>query len=748
MPLLRRPIRRPFLQSWEMFIGLLFGAIFAVLFFFGAFAGLENMLLDERFRRGPIAPPSKDLVLVSITDDSIKRLGPWPWPRALHARLLSILSNAGAKVIAFDVMFSEPSQVNEQDDRLFADSIASAGNVILPVTRTEKMFLDADTCEMVKRIIVEGAVPILRKSACDEGFIDMEAQKMNADGVIRHLLLERTSGDRKYGLLGLVVASHLQGKPINPNDLPAYTRRESFHGEPLTSFLLPYAGPNGHFDDASFEDVIDRRFPPNLFRGKAVIIGTRAKGTSEDVKFTPFGAVAGMEIHANLVQSLMTERYLYRLPSWAACLMILLFAVGMSAILHRYLFGVFDVLLIIGVLLFWPLLVFLTFRFNLIIEGVPVLVMLLMQSASMRLSQQFFDLSERNRDLAKKVRELSIVNEVSQAINFMGDLGKTLDTILSRAIFALGAERGSILLLDDRYESLVEEAVVVGVDGPAHVSPELKASFKIGEGIAGEVFSKGASRLITDIRGEKEFKSGGDAAATGSLRSLICVPLQVRESPIGIMNIVNKTGGEFDHDDLQLALTMANQAAVVIEKARLFNLATIDGLTGLIVHRHFQAKLEEEFRRARRYEKPLSFIMTDIDHFKKFNDTYGHQIGDLVLREVAKCVRAAIRDTDIAARYGGEEFAIILPETDEEGASLFAERLRQKVESSIFASAQGDLKVTISLGLSSIPVNPPETAQEMIKLADEAMYEAKHTGRNRVGVCAVKAIPSAQTPTP
>jgi diguanylate cyclase (GGDEF)-like protein len=206
----------------------------------------------------------------------------------------------------------------------------------------------------------------------------------------------------------------------------------------------------------------------------------------------------------------------------------------------------------------------------------------------------------------------------------------------------------------------------------------------------------------------------------------------IKDSPIGVMNIVNRREGRFNEEDLQTALTMANQAAVVIEKARLYNLATIDGLTGLVVRRHFQAKIEEEFRRAKRYSKPLSYLMTDIDHFKKFNDTYGHQTGDMVLREVAKIVRDSVRDTDIAARYGGEEFAVILPETEPDGAMLFAERLRQSVEAAEFAHSTGALKVTISVGVCSMPVNQPENATEMIKMADDALYVCKKNGRNRV----------------
>lgn len=236
---------------------------------------------------------------------------------------------------------------------------------------------------------------------------------------------------------------------------------------------------------------------------------------------------------------------------------------------------------------------------------------------------------------------------------------------------------------------------------------------------------------------------------TNVVKSMICVPLMIRDNPIGVMNIVNKLSGRFNNDDLQIALTMANQAAVVIEKARLYNLATVDGLTGLVVRRHFQSKMEEEFRRARRYNKPLSYLMTDIDHFKKFNDTYGHQTGDAVLREVAKIVRKSVRETDIAARYGGEEFCVILPETEPEGAVQFAERLRQSVEAATFIGAQGEeLKVTISIGVSSIPYTNPETADDMIKLADDSLYVCKKNGRNRVELAQPGVVVDTSVPIP
>jgi diguanylate cyclase (GGDEF)-like protein len=435
-----------------------------------------------------------------------------------------------------------------------------------------------------------------------------------------------------------------------------------------------------------------------------------------------------VEIHANLLHNLLNRRFLHRASVTTNIILIL--AVGLFLAYLMWLKqGFFVNLVCLSLAPIWAIFGVICFNFDLIVEIVPIALLIPIQWSVTRLVQQFVSLREKNYELALKVRELAIFNEISKAVNFMGNLDKTLDAILSRAVQVLNAEKGSIFLLDDKYEELVEQSTVYGF-ADAKIDSELKKQFKSGAGIAGEVFNANSPRLINNVYKDKSFaKKDGEAYLP---RSIICVPMSIKESSIGVMNIVNRKNGRFSQEDLQTALTMANQAAVVIEKARLFNLATIDGLTGLVVHRHFQAKMEEEFRRAKRYGKHLSYLMTDIDHFKKFNDTWGHQIGDMVLREVAKCVRASVRDTDVAARYGGEEFAVILPETELEGALQFAERLRQKVEEARFAGPKGDLKVTVSVGVSSIPTHQVETALEMIKLADDALYIAKDNGRNRV----------------
>jgi len=179
---------------------------------------------------------------------------------------------------------------------------------------------------------------------------------------------------------------------------------------------------------------------------------------------------------------------------------------------------------------------------------------------------------------------------------------------------------------------------------------------------------------------------------------------------------------------------LCNQASISIANANLHveieRLATTDGLTGLYNHRRFQEKLSEEFKRLNRYSYQVSLILTDIDYFKKVNDTYGHPVGDLVLKGVSKIIREEIRDMDVPARYGGEEFAVILPGTDTDGAKNIAERLRKAVMDTTFSADGKPVKVTISIGVATAPVDA-KGKQELIEKTDEALYHAKHNGRNQ-----------------
>ena len=169
------------------------------------------------------------------------------------------------------------------------------------------------------------------------------------------------------------------------------------------------------------------------------------------------------------------------------------------------------------------------------------------------------------------------------------------------------------------------------------------------------------------------------------------------------------------------------------EKNRqLQELANRDGLTGLYNHRFFQEVVHRDFQKAVRYHENISCIIFDIDHFKKFNDTYGHQTGDMVLNTLGNLISEIMRDTDLSARYGGEEFALILYHTDNKDVNIFAERLRIAVEEKKFKKDNLALRVTISIGVASYPHDGISDANKLIECADKALYRAKESGRNRV----------------
>ena len=163
----------------------------------------------------------------------------------------------------------------------------------------------------------------------------------------------------------------------------------------------------------------------------------------------------------------------------------------------------------------------------------------------------------------------------------------------------------------------------------------------------------------------------------------------------------------------------------------IYRMTIIDGLTQAHVKRYLLESLEKEIIRARRHGRPLSFLMFDIDHFKKINDVHGHLAGDFVLKEVARIVQARIRRDEVFARYGGEEFAIVLPETNLEGASALAEGVREKIEQSRFVFQNELIRVTVSVGLSML-MDADRSSMDLIKRADERLYDAKRGGRNRV----------------
>ena len=181
-----------------------------------------------------------------------------------------------------------------------------------------------------------------------------------------------------------------------------------------------------------------------------------------------------------------------------------------------------------------------------------------------------------------------------------------------------------------------------------------------------------------------------------------------------------------------------------MERVRLYErvekLAITDGLTGVAVRRHLLDRLLGELNRSKRFGFKLSFLMIDIDHFKHFNDNYGHLVGDVVLRQVAETIKTSVREVDLVGRYGGEEFGVLLIETDENPALMVAERIRRSIEEKAFKAYDEKLKVTVSIGCSTYSSREPVDAPLIIESADSALYQAKRQGRNRVCLYPIPAV--------
>ncbi|MFZ2955997.1 MAG: diguanylate cyclase [Candidatus Ozemobacteraceae bacterium] len=326
-----------------------------------------------------------------------------------------------------------------------------------------------------------------------------------------------------------------------------------------------------------------------------------------------------------------------------------------------------------------------------------------------------------------KMRELSTLFEISNAVNFLTDSEELLKFVLTHAIDIFEAERGSIMLLDDNTDELVIKVAYGGRYRVASSNP-----VKLGAGVCGLVAKDGKGRICNEGFKDSEFKNFGSLIPVEDIRTLLVAPLKFKEGTIGVINIVNKrSGSTFTESDLALLNLISSQAAVTIENNKLYELSITDGLTRLFVQRYFHARLSEELLRARRYGLKLSLIMIDIDNFKHFNDVYGHQTGDQVLQRVALAIRDTIRTgIDIACRYGGEEMTVILPETRSEEAFRTAERLRESIAALSLSHPMGALKITCSLGTASYPLDANDR-ETLVMAADKAMYASKRGGKNR-----------------
>ncbi len=215
----------------------------------------------------------------------------------------------------------------------------------------------------------------------------------------------------------------------------------------------------------------------------------------------------------------------------------------------------------------------------------------------------------------------------------------------------------------------------------------------------------------------------------------VTIPLKIEKEIVGVLNINDGEQDSFEESSLEFVLDISDFISMSVSNAILYEqtkqLAVTDGLTGISNRPNMEQALQNEFERSMRYGAPLSVVLLDVDHFKGVNDTYGHQKGDEILVAVASLLKKVCRTNDIAARYGGEEFLMILPQSNAQGAFKIAERLREEMMKMNFTGNESNFSVTTSCGVAELNRDFIKNTDQLVAIADHALYEAKNSGRNK-----------------
>lgn len=335
------------------------------------------------------------------------------------------------------------------------------------------------------------------------------------------------------------------------------------------------------------------------------------------------------------------------------------------------------------------------------------------------------------RALSVRLRRYVTLREVTEALSrHPEDLDALLATVVDQAMRVLDH---------------ADVALVYQVEMPRHEMALRAARWrgdstqaikqKTGDLFDDWVLRQGQPLLVRDVT--RDFRFPRDAAAQDQrpLGALIAAPLVSAQRVLGVLRAESAEAGAFSSEDLRLLDIVADLTAMAIENTRLYlrtaELAITDDLTGLAVRRYFQERFEEELSRARRYHSPVSVLLIDLDHFKRYNDTYGHPAGDKLLRTIAQTLRRLQGPGELIARYGGEEFVMLLHGIGRAEAHQRAEALRASLAAQPIVLRQGSAAITVSIGVAAFPDDGPHK-ENILQAADQRLYRAKQQGRNQV----------------
>lgn len=315
-----------------------------------------------------------------------------------------------------------------------------------------------------------------------------------------------------------------------------------------------------------------------------------------------------------------------------------------------------------------------------------------------------------------QIKKLTTLTKIAGIMATALRLEEILKITLNSLVRDMGYDRAHIYLMDERSRRVARTSSYDIRDTFRPLSPASDTHSTVGSFLVEKVPSFLSRRFSSDM--------------------IAYTPIFWKGRKIGILVVDNLFSRQMmTADDLSFLGILGNQLGILIENSRLFEkveqFSMTDGLTGLYNHRHFYTLLGDEMARADRSRTKMSLLMCDIDHFKKFNDTYGHQAGDKALKTFAETIKKSIRTIDVAARYGGEEFAVLLPSADTQRAVMIADRICENLRNTALVFNKRKARITASIGVATYP-DDSEGKTELVRKADKALYWSKEHGRDRV----------------
>lgn len=354
------------------------------------------------------------------------------------------------------------------------------------------------------------------------------------------------------------------------------------------------------------------------------------------------------------------------------------------------------------------------------------------------------------QETLSKYEEINFLYDFASLIAACQGIQSVTELVISETKKLINATHVSVMLLNEKTGAL--EAIAAPGADPTVMRP--------GEGIAGHVLASGKAEIVNDVLSDSRYIQEGKNV----VRSLLCTPLTIGNETIGVIKVSNAYPVNYTAEDLKMFAALTTQAAAAIKNALLYEQlkeyshtlemkvaertvelekamqelhrhATLDGLTQVANRRQFDSYLSQQWEKLASDGLPLSLILCDVDYFKRYNDTYGHQAGDDCLQKIAQAISSAVNNTAyLVARYGGEEFAVIMPNTSAKGAIHIAEAIKIEIEWLKIPHGQSKVSksVTVSMGVSSTVPTNSVSPSALIAITDAALYEAKKQGRDRI----------------